>query len=281
MACVPPIRGRGASSATSARRLRRLADRLVKEALRAPGERLLPPGGRDAAFEARYLSYLARRHSALTIFGLDLAPGSARRPLDAAYVSLEVSGPAPATTAEGPDEYPAPRHLPADRLLTGRRRVLLRGEAGCGRTTLIQWPAVSASRDPGDGPIPYVLPPRTLARHGERLPARGDFLAGSPPAGEARVLRDGRALLLVDGIDKIPEAERGPARDWPADLITAYPGNRWLVTSRPSAVRHDRSTSSTPPGTLRAWESCTPCAACSSATSGARAGRRPGPSSRG
>ncbi|MCX5177794.1 hypothetical protein OG313_19960 [Streptomyces virginiae] len=36
--------------------------------------------GRDSAFEARYLDYLARRHSALTIFGLDLQPGSSRWP---------------------------------------------------------------------------------------------------------------------------------------------------------------------------------------------------------
>ncbi|MFD5575343.1 NACHT N-terminal Helical domain 1-containing protein, partial [Streptomyces cadmiisoli] len=32
--------------------------------------------GRDSAFEARYLHYLARRHGSLTIFGLDLAPES-------------------------------------------------------------------------------------------------------------------------------------------------------------------------------------------------------------
>ncbi|MEU4729432.1 NACHT domain-containing protein [Streptomyces sp. NPDC023588] len=200
---------------------------------------------RDSAFETRYLSYLAHRHRTLTIFGLDLAPGSARWPLDAAYVSLEVAGPPPpAPWGPGPDGSAAPRVLPAEQLLTEHRRALLRGEAGSGKTTLIQWLAVSAAREPG-GPVPFVLPLRTLTRHGERLPAPRDFLAGSPLAGEApegwegRVLRDGRALLLVDGIDEIPEAERGPARDWLADLITAFPGNRWLVTSRPSAVRHD------------------------------------------
>ncbi|MGW7457711.1 NACHT domain-containing protein [Streptomyces sp. NPDC054797] len=200
---------------------------------------------RDSAFETRYLSYLAHRHRTLTIFGLDLAPGSARWPLDAAYVSLEVAGPPPPTPwGPGPDGSAAPRVLPAEQLLTEHRRALLRGEAGSGKTTLIQWLAVSAAREPG-GPVPFVLPLRTLTRHGERLPAPRDFLAGSPLAGEApegwegRVLRDGRALLLVDGIDEIPEAERGPARDWLADLITAFPGNRWLVTSRPSAVRHD------------------------------------------
>ncbi|MFJ6499559.1 NACHT domain-containing protein [Streptomyces virginiae] len=198
--------------------------------------------GRDSAFEARYLHYLARRHGSLTIFGLDLAPESSRWPLDAAYVSLEVTA-APGDRAEAPPA--APYSLPADRLLDEHPRVLLRGEAGSGKTTLIQWLAVSAARDPGAGTVPFVLPLRTLTRHGERLPAPRDFLAGSPLAGEApdgwegRVLRDGRALLLVDGIDEIPAAERDRARDWLADLIAACPGNRWLVTSRPSAVRAD------------------------------------------
>ncbi|CAM5667446.1 NACHT domain-containing protein [Streptomyces avidinii] len=205
--------------------------------------------GRDAAFEARYLDYLARRHGTLTIFGLDLAPGSSRWPLDTAYVSLEVSAARGAgggtRTGDREGALPSAYSLPADRLLAGHHRVLLRGEAGSGKTTLIQWLAVSAARNPGAGTVPFVLPLRTLTRHGERLPAPRDFLAGSPLAGEApggwegRVLRDGRALLLVDGIDEIPEAERDRARDWLADLITACPGNRWLVTSRPTAVRQD------------------------------------------
>lgn len=206
--------------------------------------------GRDAAFEERYLAYVARRNSALTIFGLDLDPGSSRWPLDAAYVSLEVDRVAPGAARksqpEGQIGSAAPRHaLPADRVLTRYPRVLLRGEAGSGKTTLIQWLAVAAAQDPDAVSMPFVLPLRTLTRHGDSLPAPGDFLAGSALAGEvpegweSRVLRDGRALLLVDGIDEIPEAERDRARGWLADLITAYPGNRWLVTSRPSAVRHE------------------------------------------
>ncbi|MFD5526828.1 NACHT domain-containing protein [Streptomyces virginiae] len=219
--------------------------------------RLPRQDGRDTAFEERYLAYVARRHSTLTIFGLDLEPGSSRWPLDAAYVSLEVSRPLPepdarhapdarAAHAAAPDPGASPYALSTDEALTRHRRVLLRGEAGSGKTTLIQWLAVSATRA-DDGHIPFVLPLRTLTRHGERLPDPSTFLAatGSPLAGEApegwegRVLRDGRALLLIDGVDEMPAAERDRARDWLADLITAYPGNRWLVTSRPSAVRPD------------------------------------------
>ncbi|MFG2485143.1 NACHT domain-containing protein [Streptomyces virginiae] len=147
----------------------------------------------------------------------------------------------------------APR--PADQALADSPRVLLRGEAGSGKSTLVQWLAVTAARqdlspqmDHLYDRIPFVLPLRTLTRHGERLPAPADFLAscGCPlgaeqPRGWAhRVLTAGRGLVLVDGIDEIPDGERERARRWLQELMDTYGGdNRWLVTSRPSAVGAD------------------------------------------
>ncbi|GAA2942859.1 NACHT domain-containing protein [Streptomyces enissocaesilis] len=240
------------------------------------------PGAEDAAFERRYLAHMAKKHSKLTIFGIDLSNSPGKWPLDAAYLSLEATAgtrdmPSPREpfsedwlTRRKPDDrddrWDGPVHPaafaphPADQVLADHERVLLRGEAGSGKTTLVQWLAVSASRQDSGGlgrpddrmaylchRIPFVLPLRTLTRHGERLPAPKDFLAavGSPLAGEqppgweSRVLTAGRALVLVDGIDEIPEAERSRTRAWLSDLVDACPGNRWLVTSRPSAVRED------------------------------------------
>ncbi|MET9377593.1 NACHT domain-containing protein [Streptomyces sp. NPDC002992] len=144
----------------------------------------------------------------------------------------------------------------ADQVLARHDKVLLRGLAGSGKTTLVQWLAVSAAReDLADDMaylrdrIPFVLPLRTLTRHGERLPAPDRFLSAvgcplSPPEGWAdRVLAAGRGLILVDGIDEIPEAERDRARRWLRDLLDSYDDNRWLVTSRPTAVRDDWLTS--------------------------------------
>ncbi|MFG2134883.1 NACHT domain-containing protein [Streptomyces sp. NPDC048751] len=243
---------------------------------------------RDTAFERQYLAYVGRKHGKLLIYGVDLVNSPGKWPLDVAYLSLETRGawwsmssparwedfvpPQQVVVVEKDDpadpwhavvpveELPlgslppetAPR--PADEALAAHDRVLLRGEAGSGKTTLVQWLALSVARQDTDGRmaylrerIPFVLPLRTLTRHGERLPAPRDFLAavGAPLAGEqpdgweSRVLGAGRGLVLVDGLDEIPEGERALARTWLADLIEAFPGNRWLVTSRPSAVRED------------------------------------------
>ncbi|UKY51917.1 NACHT domain-containing protein [Streptomyces inhibens] len=215
----------------------------------------------DTAFERGYLSYIARKHSRLTIYGIDLAHSPDRWPLDAAYMSLEATAPAarePNAISPWDDETvpqaAAPAPVPADQALAGRDRVLLRGVAGSGKSTLVQWLAVSCTKAPGEtalphlyGRIPFVLPLRTLTRDRAPLPTPDRFLpavgcpvSGAQPDGWAdRVLTSGRALLLVDGLDEIPEREREQARRWLRDLLDAFPHNLWMVTTRPSAVRDD------------------------------------------
>ncbi|MFH8981885.1 NACHT domain-containing protein [Streptomyces varsoviensis] len=223
------------------------------------------PGDEDAGFERRYLAHIARKHGKLTIYGIDLTNSPDRWPLDTAYLSLEAREPervAPLSADEDwrPEETARPltppaTPLPADQALTHHDRVLLRGVAGSGKTTLVQWLAVSAAGGEDlaermaylQDRIPFVLPLRTLPTHGERAPAPDRFLAatGSPLAGAQphgwadRVLRAGRGLLLIDGVDEVPDADRRHTRTWLRDLVELYPGNRWLITSRPSAVRDD------------------------------------------
>jgi hypothetical protein len=204
---------------------------------------LRTPSPADGGFEERYARYISKKHGKLTIFGLDLPESSGSWPLDAAYLSLEATG----TTGDN-----IPLVLPAEQVLAGRDRVLLRGVAGSGKTTLVQWLAVSAARNDVDerllylhGLVPFVLPMRSLTRAGARLPAPDEFLSAvgcpiahaQPTGWYDRVLTAGRGLMLVDGIDEMPEREREEARHWLRDLIGSYPRSRWLVTSRPSAVR--------------------------------------------
>ncbi|MFF4557729.1 NACHT domain-containing protein [Streptomyces sp. NPDC001422] len=215
----------------------------------------------DVGFEEQYTAHIAKKHSSLTIYGVDLSE-KRQWPLDTAYLSLRATE-EPALAHEAPtqssepllNEWTQSLAQPVDRALAGHSRVLLRGAAGSGKTTLVQWLAVTAARQnelTGTlahliGRVPFVLPLRTLTRKNASLPVPADFLravasplTGAQPAGWAdRVLAAGRALLLIDGIDEVPEPERDRARSWLTDLLTAYPDNLCLVTSRPSAIRQD------------------------------------------
>ncbi|MFH8978424.1 NACHT domain-containing protein [Streptomyces sp. NPDC017890] len=203
------------------------------------------PDARDTAFERRYLSYVAERHNHLTIYGIDLRDSPDRWPLEVAYLSLEATADREPDPDAGPGENASSgrtRRMSADETLDREPRVLLRGDAGSGKTTLVQWLAVTAARE--GTRIPYVLPLRTLIRVAS-LPVPAAFLGAAgcplaPPDGWAeRVLNAGRALVLVDGLDEIPATDRQATREWLRGLILTYPGNRWLLTTRPTAVRAD------------------------------------------
>lgn len=226
-------------------------ERLVK-AVDLLVERLPAQRTEDAEFEERYRRHLIHRYSRLTIFGIDLDD---EWPLDDAYLSLEttesdtrmMSG-----ALEGDHRHLNRPPQRAERALADQERVLLRGVAGSGKTTLVQWLAVTTAehRPSGSlvhlfGRVPFVLPMRTLTRVDGELPAPRDFLqtVGCPhtsPNGWAeRVLSARRALLLVDGIDEVPEHRRDGTRRWLRELLREFPGNVCLVTARPSAVRED------------------------------------------
>ncbi len=208
-------------------------------------ERVPARSAEDARFEQRYAEHIARKHGELTIYGLDFVHTREWR-LDSAYISLEA-------TQDAGSSLDTAKSLSADRVLADHERVLLRGPAGSGKTTLLQWLAVTAARQAYDehlahllGRVPFILPLRRVVRDG--LPPTPDrflhavrsSLAGSQPAGWAeRVLAAGRGLLLVDGLDEVPGGQREETRRWLRELMGDFPGNLWLVTSRPSAVRED------------------------------------------
>ncbi len=209
-------------------------------------ERLPSQSAEDAGFEERYADHVAARYGTLTIYGLDA--GTREWPLDTAYLSLEATRPRAGRDGRRDPEYAA---VAAEQVLAGHDQVFLRGVAGSGKTTLVQWLAVTAAGRAYDhglthliGRVPFVLPMRRIVRPGAELPVPGDFLraVGCPVAGEQppgwveRVLRARRGVLLVDGIDEIAQDRRAAARRWLRELVRAFPGNLWLVTSRPSAV---------------------------------------------
>ncbi|WP_329287866.1 NACHT domain-containing protein [Streptomyces sp. NBC_01455] len=202
----------------------------------------------DQAFEERYAQAIRAEHGKIRIFGLDLSRSTGRGlDLDTAYLSLEA-------IANDVNHQDVPQQTRIDTLLGRKQRILLRGQAGSGKSTLIQWIAtksISGALD-GDlsalnGRIPFVLRLRAMFRLDKLRPNPSEFLqignipiADDQPAGWAdRVMREGRALLLVDGMDEIPDDSRSEAREWLGWMLEHYPRVWALVTVRPSAVPRD------------------------------------------
>jgi hypothetical protein len=200
----------------------------------------LPERRHPDDFAADFRRQVVTALDRMSLFGAGLAEATRLYPLSVAYLSLSVS-----TEQEGP---------PADRIeqvLPHARRILLRGEAGSGKTTMLQWLAVQcASRqlrniDDWDDLEPFLLRLRRYSRSELPAPERfldeiGRHIADEMPKGWVHErLRRGRAVVLVDGIDELSEERRPEVRAWLGELIGTFPRARYVVTTRPAAVDRD------------------------------------------
>ncbi|MFF1809671.1 NACHT domain-containing protein [Streptomyces sp. NPDC058251] len=222
---------------------------------------LIPARAEENGFERHYRNFVISQHSELTIIGLSQGSNQEVWPLETSYLSLELLeesrsarefGSRSKIDASHSTEELSRTPQRAEHALAGRYRVLIRGEAGSGKTTMLQWLATSTAR--GDLPesladfadyVPILLKLRTFV-HREELPTPEDFLsiAAKPLAGlpgaqgwVTRQLSNGRALLLIDGVDEVAEGDRDRTRNWLAEIMAAFPDSRYVITTRPSAVR--------------------------------------------
>jgi Leucine-rich repeat (LRR) protein len=130
----------------------------------------------------------------------------------------------------------------------GPIRILITGEAGSGKTTVVRWLAVqiaahklprglSAMRNA----LPLFVPLRHVFR-GARLSPNSDDLmdyvlsgrnAGLPGNWLDERLRSGQMLLIFDGLDELSDINRSRALTWIEGLVSDYPKCDFIVTSRP------------------------------------------------
>lgn len=242
-------------------RLSAQSDQLAELLARVPRTSLHAPRGtnHDDEFQDAYFGYLARTLDRLELIGLP-AEQQPNLALTVAYLSLSVSthDGMGAHVRRSPDKWF--EHLtetrqadgvPVEAAIGDAARTLLRGDAGSGKTTLLSWLAVTAARcaftgalAEWNGSVPFVIRLRSFAS-GE-LPAPEDFvghvakpIAASMPDGWAhRRLRDGTAILLVDGVDEVPTTRRREVKQWLRELLTVYPDTKVVVTARTAAADH-------------------------------------------
>lgn len=212
-------------------------------------------GSEDQRFENKYRRAVAEYSSRLQIFGVTAESTKRAYPISTAYISLSIDIRPKADARRlkiGGDETvghdPGITHV--EELLESTDRLLLTGGAGSGKTTLVQWLARSAVEGPSSAKekrswidrIPYLIQLRRYV--GKELPRPESFietvapnLLGAMPVGWAhRVLAEGRAIILVDGLDEVSVEQRAETREWLLGLISDFPDCKVLVTSRSTAV---------------------------------------------
>jgi hypothetical protein len=169
--------------------------------------------------------------------------------LDRVYVQLQVSPEARALTAGEARLSPSLALLDLlalDRTeapwVTGRWMVL--GDPGAGKTTLLRHLARTLARQPNRRWVPlFDSLPRLLRDRASLLDrvVRRLERAGQPAQGFAETLerlgRDGRLLLLLDGLDEVPKEDREEAEKLLRDLAVRWPATPLVVTSRPIGYR--------------------------------------------
>ena len=255
---------------TRERHLVEIAERIVQEVTRLRKE--LNPRVEEARFELDYRRAMIRKLDELELFGSGMSVTARRYSLSLAYVELsleqQVLRPLQAgeewrdrffkDNPEGkPQVVQTITGLPT--VLAESPYLLLRGEAGSGKTTLMKWIAVQSASQcfpqeelaSWNGTVPFFIRLRQHARGDDKSepswPAPEAFpslvapaIAGAMPSGWVhRQLREGHAIVLVDGIDEVPALLRASVYAWLGDLVVTYPLARFIVTSRPYAASKD------------------------------------------
>ena len=220
----------------------------------------------SSRFEVEYRRAVIRNLDELQLFGVDLSASNRRHRLSVAYVTLSVK------CDSGMDIHPSKREkekygsevdqelvedgiataVPVNQVLENCGRLIVLGEAGSGKTTLLQWIAVhSAQNDfpPGlerwNNTIPFFIRLRQCSETG--LPSPEQFprfiassIAGTMPKGWVHEqLNNGRAIVLIDGLDEMGQKMRKEVRSWIRDLVGSYERSRFILSSRPYAVEDD------------------------------------------
>jgi hypothetical protein len=227
-------------------------------------DRSIPQAFERDDYEKRYRNTVCTRFNEMELFGVTSLTDEAKtHDLSIAYVSLNLE-----TDLEEGQASSLLFETILDRFHLESGRLLIRGEAGSGKTTLLKWVAVEASgtrpsdkewshRGRGEeetgragtgdsrhwrNRLPLLVRLRDCG--GGRLPPLDEIHLtiapelGTPPRGWAvSLLASGRALVLLDGIDEIPTAERDDLRRDVKALVTAYPKNLFILTTRPAAVK--------------------------------------------
>ncbi len=195
-----------------------------------------------------YLESVKQHHGYIKFLGLPRLEDIKDAPIQRLYVEPAVADRRWVSPALDPKDWPETRHV-LDALAFSPRAVLL-GDPGSGKSTLVDWLAWQLSEHHDDGtsmwterigrliPLPMIL--RELRIGAEITWDKLLEAFVSQPLGKLltlanlqRILADGRAMIMLDGLDEIGNpAARRDLRDAVQQAMQSEMRCHWLLTSR-------------------------------------------------
>jgi formylglycine-generating enzyme required for sulfatase activity/predicted MPP superfamily phosphohydrolase/energy-coupling factor transporter ATP-binding protein EcfA2 len=240
----------------------------------APGTRDKPVKPTSLQIPAAYKKWVEEFHSILPVEQLARKGEAVLLSLPAVYISLETTNPFHKATDEiqlpgGKKSHMAisredsekvmskePSNIDIEELLGRVDCLLVRGNAGMGKTTLIKHLAYSLTHNPGPEAPRGYLPVLIFLK--DFWPVYQEMLGKEPQVNitfellleiyfkksrcpltletVSGYLRQNRALLLLDGLDEVPESLRADLAALVHKFQFQHSQNRFLITGRPHGI---------------------------------------------
>lgn len=140
--------------------------------------------------------------------------------------------------------------MSSEQTLTSFERLVILGDAGQGKTTLLQWLTVHCGRQEfsdekasWNNKVPVLIKLREVLSN-QQLPQPPEFYQLMVPVEAVsdeqqnwlkQVLADKKAIIMIDGYDEVPIEQREQVIQWIEQLCGEYQGNHFILTSRPNA----------------------------------------------
>lgn len=189
----------------------------------------------DHSLATKYRAYLKERYREAMISGFDafVKSDSYATDLEKSFVSLFLSDGSVGTT----------RSVSAETVLAEEKYIIMRGPAGCGKTTLLQWLCLGGAGDLEKLNLTPVMVPLRKFSTDSRMEISLGNLAKIASEGASfldvknrewlvELLDSGNALLLLDGVDELGPYKRDAFWNLVSDIKDDYPACRVIITSR-------------------------------------------------
>lgn len=185
-------------------------------------------------YERLYRERIVEKYSKIELIGSGIKERKLRKyELSSAYVELSCV-----------DRYNYGKEIKLSQVFNYNNVVWIKGEAGSGKTTFLQWVAVCSAKNEYNeiekirNSVPIVISLRSaswpIKLQNEIDKLTGEYEDSRPKGWITHLFESGNAILLFDGLDEIHQKKREDIYDFIEHIVKRYPQIKILLTARNS-----------------------------------------------